>query len=75
MILLFAYRLKFQDAPPIVAILGLLLFNQLLMLLFEIPGYYSNLPNWVCLVSIMGTTFFRLAQCNNSLTQTIGCFS
>lgn len=33
-IILLVYQLKFKDSPPIVSILALLLFNQLIMLLF-----------------------------------------
>lgn len=63
-VILLVYQFKFNDSPPIVSILALLLFNQLVMLLFEIPGYFAYIPNWVCLTSIVGTTFFRLAQCS-----------
>lgn len=72
LVLLLLYRFQFYDSPAIIAILALLLLNEFLMLLFEIPGYFSNLPNWTCLVSITGTTFFRLAQCTIPLTKTIG---
>lgn len=70
--LLVVYRWKYHPAAPIVAILGLLLFNDMLQLLFELATYVSDPLEVVCLVSIVGTTFFRLASCTRRPTQTTG---
>lgn len=70
--LLVAFRIRFYDSPPIVAILALLLLNSFLEMVFELPGYFENTPNSVCLVSITGVTFFRLASCTLYLSQIIG---
>ena len=65
--LLMAYWTAYYDSPPIVAILALLMLNHLFMLLFEVPAYMEDIPNWACLGSIIGTTFFRLASCTQYL--------
>lgn len=63
--LLLIYRFRLKQTPPILAILGLLLFNDIAELIFQLPAYFSNIPNVVCLISLMGTTFFRLATCKS----------
>lgn len=73
--LLIVYRCKYHPAAPIVAILGLLLFNDMLQIAFELATYLTNPPEVICLVSVVGTTFFRLASCTLSSTQTIGSSS
>lgn len=56
------YGIKFHPSAPIVAILMLLIFNDLLLSLFEIPTFLDSMPNGLCLAGIIGTTFFRLAS-------------
>jgi hypothetical protein len=63
LILLLVYFCKFHPSAPIVGILGLLLFNDMLQILFELPAFIDQPPELVCLVSITGSTFFRLASC------------
>ncbi len=72
LILLLVYRFCLRQAPPIVAILALLLFNDIAELSFQLAAYLENINNAVCLVSVIGTTFFRLASCTASFLQIIG---
>lgn len=73
--LLVIYRCKYHPAAPIVGILGLLLFNDMLQMIFELATYMTDPPEIVCLVSVVGTTFFRLASCTFPLKQTTGSSS
>ena len=75
LLLLLLYRFKYHPAAPIVAILGLLLLNDMLQLTFELATYMTEPPEVVCLVSVTGTTFFRLASCKYLTMQTIGSSS
>jgi hypothetical protein len=70
--LLIVYRCKYYPSAPIVAILGLLLFNDMLQIAFELPTYLTNPLEVLCLTSVVGTTFFRLASCTFAATQTTG---
>lgn len=62
-ILLIIYSCKFYPSVPITGILALLIFNDLLQLIFEMGSYFQQPPVVICIVSIIGTTFFRLAAC------------
>lgn len=62
-ILLLFYVCKYHPSAPIVAILALLLFNDLLQILFELTTFMSEPPFVVCVIGITGSTFFRLASC------------
>lgn len=73
--LLIVYRCKYHPAAPIVAILGLLLFNDMLQIVFELATYLTDPPEIICLVSVVGTTFFRLASCTLIVIQIIGSSS
>jgi hypothetical protein len=75
LVLLAVYWCKYHPAAPIVGILGLLLFNDMLQLAFELATYMTDPPELVCLVSVVGTTFFRLASCTRPPTQTTGSSS
>jgi hypothetical protein len=63
--LLLIYSCKFYPSVPITGILALLIFNDLLQLIFEMGSYFQQPPVLICIVSIIGTTFFRLAACKN----------
>ena len=71
-ILLLIYRIGYYNSPPIVAILAALLFNEMLSLVCQLPSLVSEVPNWLCLASIVGTTFFRLGSCLVYFRQTTG---
>jgi hypothetical protein len=64
--LLLIYRIRFYPSAPIVSILTLLLFNDFFQILFELPTYFAASVDVVCLISTIGTTFFRLASSKHS---------
>lgn len=68
LILLLVYACKFHPSAPIVAILALLLFNDFFQLLFELATFVNEPPFVLCLISITGSTFFRLASCISFIT-------
>lgn len=74
-VLLVIYACKFYPSVPITGILSLLIFNDLLQLIFEMGSYFQQPPVVLCIVSIIGTTFFRLAACTPHRTQIIGSSS
>lgn len=63
LILLLVYACKYHPSAPIVAILALLLFNDFFQLLFELATFINEPPFVLCLISITGSSFFRLASC------------
>lgn len=69
---LVVYRAKYYPSAAILSILGLLLFNDLLQTVCELPSYLSAPPNALCLASVIGTTFFRLSASTAPPTQTTG---
>lgn len=72
LLLLVYYACKYRPSAPIVAILALLLFNDFLQTIFELPTYLAKPPNILCLTSIVGTTFFRLAASTCLIKKIIG---
>lgn len=44
LVLLIVYRCKYHPSAPIIAILGLLLFNDMLQIGFELATYLSSPP-------------------------------
>jgi hypothetical protein len=73
--LLLIYACKFYPSVPITGILALLIFNDLLQIIFEMGSYFQQPPVLICIVSIIGTTFFRLAACMPLQIQIIGSSS
>ena len=66
------YIFKFHPSAPIVGILMLLIINDFLLSLFEIPTFLGSMPNGLCLAGIIGTTFFRLAASKHKVNKIIG---